>query len=552
MYELREYQESVVKACAAWIKYRAGVHGYVTSPGGSGKSIMIAKVAEFCYDSGFAVLILARSEKLLTQNKAKLSDNYQPHIGIYCAGLDEKDLSKPITIASIQSLAGADIMGALEGKRLICLVDECDEISPDSDDESQYWTLFNALGNPQIIGFTATPFRTKSGKINWGEEIINIPIKPLIDKKYLVPPTNKVGAAPDLSGVKVTLGEYAQGELEDIFLEPELLFNSIQKIKTYSQQRNSVLIFCQSLKHADILAHNMELNGMPCVTVDGKTDKDKLSAILGEFSHRKFKYLLNCNLLTVGYDMPSIDMIAVVRSTMSKRLWEQMLYRGTRLYEGKTDFLVLDMGSNFATHGALGSPYLEKGTKETKRAMGRVCPSCETFVPVTAKCCTDCGYEFLKEEPRKINHSYDVDMESEAVYSQPVTEYQVSEVIYRIHTNRKTQAKSLRVDYVCSGGYGIVSEWLSAWHENDWVRNKVATFFRQRGYTLGSDSNSYSEDDLLWHANNLKKPVRIVVDHSEKFPRVKDYIYEENGGSNHTAGVAKMVESVLGDDFIQF
>ena len=129
---------------------------------------MIGKLAEEATRLGKRVVILARSEKLLRQNRDKINHS---SVGIYCAGIGEKDLDKDITIASIQSIAGQTI------KADLLIVDECDEIHPDSDSETQYWNFIRACGNPQIVGFTATPFRASSGKIQWGKEIFNVPLK---------------------------------------------------------------------------------------------------------------------------------------------------------------------------------------------------------------------------------------------------------------------------------------------------------------------------------------------------------------------------------------
>jgi DNA repair protein RadD len=550
--QLRDYQSAAVDAALVWIKYKDGINGYVVAPGGSGKSHMISAVAQACYDMGKRkILILARSEKLLRQNKAKFAQHYQEHIGIYCSGLQEWNLHKPITVASIQSICNES--HAIKPE--IILVDECDEISPDSDDETQYSKFFNGCGNPQIIGFTATPFRTKEGTISWGEEIINIPLKPLIDQGFLVPPINKVGGQPDLSKIKVTLGEYSQSQLEQMFADPELLELSVQRIKQHSAKRNSVLIFAQSIKHANILSDVMELNDMPSKVVDGTTQKDYLSSILDAFERREFKYLINCNLLTVGYDMPCVDMIAVVRATISKRLFEQMVYRGTRLYNGKKDFLLLDMGGNLMRHGPLGSPFKKKNKKkeeeEEEENENKICPACETLCNKENKTCPDCGYEFIEDKPRKISHDDDGDTESQTIYD-PFVTYNVTGVNYRIHIKQKTGTKSLRVDYLSpQAPYGAISEWIAMWSDSDWARQKAWKFFDERGKKLASDTKTYSEDDILWHSALLKQPKQIVVDTSGEFKRITKYIYEENRSDN-TKRDSEMAADLLDGDVISF
>lgn len=49
-----------------------------------------------------------------------------------------------------------------------------------------------------------------------------------------------------------------------------------------------------------------------------------------------------CNLLTEGFDEPSLDCILMCRPTKSQSLYTQMVGRGLRLYPGKQDCLVLD------------------------------------------------------------------------------------------------------------------------------------------------------------------------------------------------------------------
>lgn len=63
--------------------------------------------------------------------------------------------------------------------------------------------------------------------------------------------------------------------------------------------------------------------------------------------------LANCALLTEGFDEPSIEAIVMARPTLSKPLYIQMLGRGTRLYPGKTDCLILDVVGASTRHALL-------------------------------------------------------------------------------------------------------------------------------------------------------------------------------------------------------
>jgi len=537
---LRPYQQSAVDAALNHYKYRGGVHGYVTAPGGSGKSHLIAAVAEGILALGAGkVVVLARSEKLLTQNHSKFSPEMVPYIGMYCAGLGVKDATRPITIASIQSIASV----VMEDVAAI-LVDECDEINT-ADEESQYASFFTACGSPTIIGFTATPFRTASGGISWGEEIINIPIAPLFDGGHLTRPTNKVGTMLDLSDVPVRLGDYAAREIEEVYSDPSLLRISVEKIKQYSAERSCVLIFCQSHRHADILANAMEHNAMPATIVSGDTDKEELGCILNDFADGRVKYLINVNLITRGYDIPPVDMIVVLRATKSKRLWEQMLYRGTRLHPGKVNFLVLDMGNNFITHGPLGSPHVAARGREVGAYIGKICPVCEDYVPKSSMAeCPDCHYQFPEADERSVSHSSRADTTSDTVYDGPKDErYEVVDVTYKRHKGKAGKPDTLRVEYWCGfGKYGNACEWLSVMPEaSQWARDKAKAWFKFRGNEIG-DPAEYTFDDLLWHTEQLRKPTYITIDHSGQYPRVVGFEWPK------VATATESLEHLLGED----
>lgn len=101
---LRDYQQRAVEAIIATA--RTGQHALCSMPTGSGKSWVIA---ELCRVARGRVLVLAHVRELLEQNADKIAKLTDKEIGLYCAGLGEKDASKPITVASVQSLVRANV-----------------------------------------------------------------------------------------------------------------------------------------------------------------------------------------------------------------------------------------------------------------------------------------------------------------------------------------------------------------------------------------------------------------------------------------------------------
>ena len=82
----------------------------------------------------------------------------------------------------------------------------------------------------------------------------------------------------------------------------------------------------------------------------GETPLEERRAILQRLRSGETRVVCNCAVLTEGFDEPSVDSIIVMRPTKSPTLYTQMIGRGTRLFPGKVDCLVLDLVGATARH----------------------------------------------------------------------------------------------------------------------------------------------------------------------------------------------------------
>lgn len=539
---LRIYQQSAVDSAITWAKYK-DTPAIIVLPTGAGKSHVIAALAEHYYKLGERVCILAHRKELLAQNGGKMSI---PH-GYCSASLGDKDLHLPVIVGGIQTIARRELQPFDK-----IIIDECHRV-PNNDELGQYWQFIAQNEGCRVIGLTATPYRLSGGKLKWGEIIYQAHYADLRDVGYLSPLVNKLKNQPDLSAVKITAGDYNESELSSCMESPELVDSAIKHLIAYGAERKCGLVFCVSIKHSEIMLLAMLANGLSASIIHGNMSDDERDKTIELFKRGEVKYLINCMILLEGFDHPPIDLILCLRPTKSKALWEQMLGRGVRIHDGKTDCLLLDMAGNLKEHGGMGTPYHEPSRKEGKKEHGRICPSCEEFVqPVTAKSCNECGYVFLQEEPSLVSHNLYADTESEVV-RQPIQEYEVVAVTYGEHMNRKKGTRSIKVTYYTN--YEPISEWIAPWSDSGWARNKAWQFFKERGKdiytTQEKDISSYSADDLLFYCERLRKPIKIWVDTNEKFPRITRYEYEqqstEASGGGNSAGV-----NPLDEDFIPF
>ncbi len=100
------------------------------------------------------------------------------------------------------------------------------------------------------------------------------------------------------------------------------------------------MIFTSSVRHAHEILESLPV-GQSAVVV-GDTEDSERDQIIDSFKKRKIKYLVNVSVLTTGFDAPHVDVIAILRPTESASLYQQIVGRGLRLSEGKTDCLILD------------------------------------------------------------------------------------------------------------------------------------------------------------------------------------------------------------------
>lgn len=101
--------------------------------------------------------------------------------------------------------------------------------------------------------------------------------------------------------------------------------------------------------------------------------------MLKEFEEGKYNVLCNSMLLTEGWDCPSVDCVIVLRPTKVRSLYCQMVGRGTRLCEGKTELLLLDFLWHTERHELCRPAHLicenpEVAQKMTENLSDNPCP----------------------------------------------------------------------------------------------------------------------------------------------------------------------------------
>lgn len=350
-YTLRPYQLGVVEKLMADMANPSPVIACLAQ--GAGKSLVIAELSNRLNTD---VLILSPSREITVQNSDKMRTYVgDEEIGIYSASLNSKVIKK-YTFATI----GSTYKKPEEFKHFkIVIIDECDLVNPRKMG-SMFMTFLRKIGNPKVIGFTATPYRlcqeyqklknnfilthTMTKMINriaplfWKDIICNVTTQELIDAGYLVPNEYHFLSLTKWEDIPINrsksdfdLARYSKAINNKLGVVTEVLAACEQKF-------HSVLVFCVSVEQAE------ELQGLVpgSEAVSSKTSSKDRKRIVDNFKNGSVKTVFNYGVLTVGFDHPRLDCIVLLRPTQSIRLYCQMMGRGSRIDEGKSKCFIFD------------------------------------------------------------------------------------------------------------------------------------------------------------------------------------------------------------------
>jgi DNA repair protein RadD len=529
MMQLRPYQRQCVDAVYDHLRTRDD-NPCAVVPTAGGKTPIMATI---CKDAvgqwNGRVLILAHVKELLEQTADKLRAVCpEVEFGIYSAGLKRRDTEHAVIVAGIQSVyKRACELNAFD----LVLVDESHLIPLEGEGMYRQFLADAKVINPElrIVGFTATPFRLKTGPICTPEGFLNhicyeVGVRELIVGGYLCPLITKAGInKADFERLHVRAGEFVADEMEALMDEDRLVEAACGETVGYTRDRRGVLIFASGVKHGEHIVRVLkEQHGIECGFVTGETPTKQRDAILGRFRRGEIKYLCNVNVLTTGFDAPHIDCVALVRPTMSPGLYYQMVGRGFRLHPDKQNCLVLDFGGNVMRHGPVDDITITTVDRGEGQAPAKECPECQAVIAAGFSTCPQCGYEFPPPERRK----HDAKASEAGILKGQVTttQYRVDDVSYSVHTKRgasEDAPKSMRVDYKV-GWHQYKSEWICFEHDG-YARQKAVAWWRKHSPDPVPDTAERAVEIAQGGGIATTHGITVRTVTGDEFERITDY-----------------------------
>ncbi len=360
---LRDYQHEALAAIESG--WTSGLRRLLlTLPTGTGKTVIFAECIR-C-NTGRS-LILVHTDELVRQALEKLALMGVTDVGVVKAERNEHD--QPVVVASIQTLSREARLTQVSRDSSLIVVDECHHSVAET-----YRRTLEAFGafaddGPRLLGVTATPERGDE------QDLDQIFEKIIFERDILS--MIKAGYLCDLRGVRARLkdadfsrlhvraGDFRSEEVADLLLDANAPLHIVNAYLEHAAGKRA-LVFTPTVAVAHAVAKAFSGRDIAAEALDADTPIEDRRELLNRFAAGSTLVIPNCAVLTEGFDEPSIEAIIIARPTRSRTLYTQMIGRGTRLFPGKPECVVIDMVGatdrhDLVTAGSLFSMPLRSG-----------------------------------------------------------------------------------------------------------------------------------------------------------------------------------------------
>jgi len=418
---LRPYQTDAINAAS--VAFKESHRVLLTMPTGSGKTVTFSEIVKRSIARnifGKVFLVFNRTE-LLRQSVRTLQE-FGLTVDVL---LQEKEFDKienlngqktyllqnrkingrvmpmqmvtNVCCAMVKSLENAVDNGAFQQTPDFIVIDECH-----FGDFRKFITDY--FPKTRILGVTATPV-SASKKLplsgEYGKLVTTLQNQQLVDLGMLIAPTHIRGEfnvkRSDLKKDKT--GEYSDDSQLKSFAHPEVQRCFRESFELHGKNRHT-LVFCVNIKDCEETA---KMLGIPFFHSKNGNDH---AQILADFRSGRCPAIATIGILATGFDFPPISCIILKRATTSLPLYLQMIGRGTRIFKGKVDCIVVDPFNNWEQFGLWEfdrdweSLFYARDIKEGV-AGAKVCPKCDWINFLSAKKCKNPACEHVWESKEK-------------------------------------------------------------------------------------------------------------------------------------------------------
>ena len=337
----REWQSGCLQRLHKWWFYERN-SGVVRAVTGAGKATMIGWFMAHCSphaEPGFRVIVTVPTQALVRQLSATLrlwlGDET---VGEYYA--DRKEV-RPVTVCCIPS--ARRLLGEVPDGWVLWIADEAHRTEAQTMLDVAQWLPQSC----RRLGFTATPFRTRSGeRLSLFDELIF-----------------DYGPAQALrDGVLVPLQvEPYTGRGEDDLAATEWALRKARKL-------GPTVINASTIADADLLASDLTCRGYRGMAVHSGIDRTARDRRIEALRTRDLDALVHVNLLAEGVDLPWLTCLIARRPVGSRIRWIQEIGRVLRTAPGKERAYLFDLLDQWSAFSLSYEAVLGAETESERRA----------------------------------------------------------------------------------------------------------------------------------------------------------------------------------------
>lgn len=368
--KLRDYQREAIDAVFhAWsdgMKRPA-----IVLPTGMGKTVVFAHLIQgfrgkqtgpldqFKVDPalGSRVIVLVHRDELADQALAKIRA-VAPDLSVGKVKAQDQEIHADVMVCSVQTIARhqrrIDLVNAqlASGAVGLIITDECHHAAADS-----YQFVYDGFPGALQLGVTATMARgdgvglgTQWEDVVYARSILNgIMNGHLVDVKA----RNIEVEGFALDRVKVSRGDYQASDLGEALEDSGGDLVIAKAYREHASDRPGI-VFTPTVATVELTRDALVGSGITAAAISGDTPREERLGIFEDFRTGRTQVLVNCMVLTEGFDAPWASCAVIARPTRSQPLYIQMVGRVLRPWPsgGKKDALVLNLngaGGKLAT-----------------------------------------------------------------------------------------------------------------------------------------------------------------------------------------------------------
>ena len=521
----------------------------------TGKSVIppmfMAKAFGMYPNSRF--LLCTHVKELISQNERAMRKIWPTApIGVCSAGLKRWENWCPIIYAGVASVyKRAAELGHID----LMFIDEAHLLAPNDNTMYQKLILELKVRNPymKVIGMTATPFRMGQGYLTDDGLFTDFSLDMtsmndfvyFIDEGYLSNlVTPSVQNVIDVSDVRQEKYDFNQRDLQRVCDKESIIKNSLEEAYELGRDRKSWMVFGAGVENCYHISERLTAMGVSNVIVHGnkkeypKTDEQNDNAIKG-FKSGYYRAIVNCNMLTTGFDHPKADFLIGLRPSTSVNTHVQILGRMTRPYYhpdwsheqlrlkeerfaameagGKKDALIADFADNISRLGPINDPRVPgKRGEGTGEMPLKICDNCGAANHTVAKVCAVCAEPFIMYSKLKSQASSEIVVRREGDH---ITTYTDEHWTRKVHTS-KAGNESLKVTYFVNDNKSFTA--YLGFGGKGYSKKKAHDWWRQHfGDTIPEDAEEAAE----WFSR-CRQTVQIVVSEpADKYAEILEYLF---------------------------